>query len=157
MKNQDIEEAYSEYESRLYDYAYSMLNNHHDARDVVQSAFLDFANHQHVRNNISFLKSVVKRRANSLLKMAALRNIQPIDSFDYIVAPTKDKEINVYDFMEALSPLQEAIILFYLQGMNTTDIGRIMGISGKTIGNTMATSLRAMKKAITAQADLLGI
>lgn len=154
MNGQLLESAYNLYEKNLHDYAYSILQNHHDASDAVQTAFITIAEKNGVKNDYGFLKRIVRFNAFDIIRSSKRRRCREelynVDCPSYYDIDD-ELQINVYDFMEDLNAREEAVVLFYLQKRTQNEIANILGFDQTTVSRILKSSIKKMKASIMSQ------
>ena len=147
----EFEKLYENYKQLLYNLAFSILNNHHDAEDAVQETFIKIADTFTkvlqipcneltsyiviICRNISINK-YNKNKRNSEHTIRLNENITASEVF----SASESKE----NLMNAISQLpqdyKDVIFLFDLQGMSAKEAAMLLGISE---GNVRIKAFRA--------------
>ena len=157
------EEAFDElvdkYKNRIYYLAYSLINNHADALDLAQEAFIKVYRSIHrFRGRSSFYTWLYRITVNiclNHLKKEAKRKETSFDEkievaqVDWWSNPKKaleNKELqgDLTKAIDSLPPRQKAVFtLRHLEGLSHKEIASILGCS---IGNTKANLFQALQK-----------
>lgn len=140
---------YDLYYGRVRHFAYKLLNNHENAKDVAISSFIklferyaQFTTEENVR---AFLFAVTRNACFDLLKhqqmvgshKSALLYLAQQDEESLDVAMIEEERINLLHLaIEQLPPKRKAVItMLYIQGLAIADIAQQLNLSKKTVKN----------------------
>ncbi len=137
-------EAYARYGRALVRKAERMLRNKDDARDVVQSLFVDMLEGREIPGDLPYLYRAVTNRCLTLLRDAANR-ARLLAAHDDALAPARTRPGDAALTMDLLVKLvatlddDHAQVLAYrfLDDMTHEEIAEMTGLSRKTIGKRL--------------------
>ena len=155
------------YKSSVYALAYTKLRNFHDAEDITQEVFLKayqkLSTLKRWDNFLAWLFSITVNSCKDFLKSSARRPDQ-----DYIEDQSTTlwnaPSIDVYRSESAAASIREAIdelpeiyrqtlTLYYLGGLNSTEIARFLGTSANTVNQRLMRARTKLKKEMIAMMD----
>ena len=155
------------YKSSVYALAYTKLRNFHDAEDITQEVFLKayqkLSTLKRWDNFLAWLFSITVNSCKDFLKSSARRpDGNYIEDQDATLwdAPS----IDVYRSESAAASIREAIdelpeiyrqtlTLYYLGGLNSTEIARFLGTSANTVNQRLMRARTKLKKEMIAMMD----
>lgn len=139
--NNNIQELYEKYYSDVYKYFRKKVGEN-DAEDLTQQSFVKLLAWIGCIDQIRSKKAFIFKVANSVLcdylrKKKTIANAISVVSFDelYDYADNYDftKEFESSDYYERLSKREKRIVELKINGYNSVEIGKILGVSGSTI------------------------
>ena len=155
------------YKSSVYALAYTKLRNFHDAEDITQEVFLKayqkLSTLKRWDNFLAWLFSITVNSCKDFLKSSARRPDQ-----DYIEDQSTTlwnaPSIDVYRSESAAASIREAIdelpeiyrqtlTLYYLGGLNSTEIARFLGTSANTVNQRLMRARTKLKEEMIAMMD----
>ena len=162
-----VTKLYQTYRQRMYNLAYGILNNKHDAEDAVSTAFIRIINNL---NKISDFESSKTRgfvfiiTKNSAIDIYNLRkkniytDIDELDIADDI--KIEEEVINRFDYKavkEAISRLndnyQNVLILHYYYDLSIKDISLSLGITNKAAKSRLYRAQEKLLKELGGKSD----
>lgn len=149
-KNQ-INQIYSKYSSMMYSIAFSILKNHSDSEDVVQTVFIKLIEKNLLKNIEddkikAFLSIVAKHQALDFYRTRNRRDFANIS--DEIIVESSDNSL--YDAINALpQDLKEVLILKYYVGYSSREIAVALGLRWNTVQKKITTAKRIIKKELS--------
>lgn len=151
-------EIYRKYWTEVYRGAYRRLRDKEQCQDIVQNVFTglwDRRLHAGVNDLAAYLHTAVKFQVIKYVSRKPLR-FEFLESFDELITspvqlddPLLEKEIvKLLELYIATLPKKrkEIFVLYYTEGISTSEIAERLGISQKTVQNqinTVNTALRA--------------
>jgi len=156
-----LETLFSIHPDKAYFYAYSILNNHHDAEDAMQQSYLYAYKTLHRfdgLNETAWIMKIVRNTSISLLrkrKKETLRN--PLNdensNTDYFTSELKTPESHLVDnqlrvtlrrHIDALSSAHKIVFIYrYIIGLSYAEISELINVP---IGTVMSRLSRARKQ-----------
>ena len=154
-----IELLYEKYNRLVFSNAYSVVENHHDAEDI---AFLSC---EKVIINIEKFKDISSNETKKLLMVITERTALDfckrkktiMDAEQYVEQSTldtymvsKDMGIENVELCESLNKIpkkyRDVLILYYVNGLSTKDIGDVLGISEGTAAKRLYRGRERLKE-----------
>ena len=151
---------FEEYSQRLYGFAFSMLKNHEDAREIVQETFLKVWNkRKEINTNYSFKSYLFSISYNIIIDLLRKKSNDSKyqkylkDHFNVALSGT-DEQVNFNELQENLTQLLEKLpekrrAIYKMsreEGFSHKEIAEKMGISIKTVENQINLSLKFLKE-----------
>jgi RNA polymerase sigma factor (sigma-70 family) len=135
-------EIYKLYAKAMFNISFRIVNQHAEAEDVIQEAFLDaFVRIKEFRAETTFglwLKQIVINKSISCLRKRKMELV-PIDEVDVAEAPEEDEEaleLKVEQVKQAIAMLPDGyrvvLSLYLFEGYDHEEIAHIMNISENT-------------------------
>jgi len=152
--------VYQQYSQRLYGFAFSILKNHEDAKEIVQETFLRLWNSKDQLKNDQSLKSYLFKISYNIsidLIRLRLKNEKYVEYLKvHFSEDTADGE-NLADYNELNDTIQKIISEFPDQrqkvfrmsreeGLSHAEIADQLGITTKTVENHINLALKAVRK-----------
>ena len=152
------------YKSSVYALAYTKLRNFHDAEDITQEVFLKayqkLSTLKRWDNFLAWLFSITVNSCKDFLKSRARRpDVNYIEDQDTTLwdAPSIDayqSESMAESIREAIDELPEiyrqTLTLYYLGGLNSTEIARFLGTSANTVNQRLMRARTKLKEEMIA-------
>ena len=152
------------YKSSVYALAYTKLRNFHDAEDITQEVFLKayqkLSTLKRWDNFLAWLFSITVNSCKDFLKSKARRpDANYIEEQDATLwdAPSIDayqSELMAESIREAIDELPEiyrqTLTLYYLGGLNSTEIARFLGTSANTVNQRLMRARTKLKEEMIA-------
>lgn len=162
LKNYEFEKLYENNFTKLFYFAYNILNDYRDSEDAVADAFVSIWNRWNELSNIENITAYLYRSVrNNCLKIREKKHLS-LDlieetSFDLIIDP-QSPELNLLS-KEAIAKIIKAIgelpprckLVFILakeQEMTYSEISILLDISTKTVQNQMTKALDHLRKTL---------
>jgi RNA polymerase sigma-70 factor (ECF subfamily) len=172
---EELEDIVSRYLPTLYRRAYRYVGDQHDAEDAVQDALLSAYKHLHqfkaTAKMTTWLTSIVTNSALSQLRRRPrhpqvsldepltgeqayslsdlLTDIGPSPEGEYIRTELRG---HLWQSVMELSPaLRKTIQLFYLDGLNTREVAKVLGVPQGTVKARMSRARSQLKRLMSAQ------
>ncbi|MFI3215144.1 MAG: sigma-70 family RNA polymerase sigma factor [Eubacteriales bacterium] len=132
MDEQNTEIAYQRYGSNLYRLSYMMLQDKHDAEDVVQEVFIKYMMKSPVFNSEEHEKAWLLRVCSNICKNRI--------RFRIFHKTLSLEEVNLIDdnsvYQDTLSELldlpvkyREVFVLHYVEGYKCNEVGKILNVT----------------------------
>lgn len=139
--NNNIQNLYEEYYSAVYKY-FCKKTNQDDAEDLTQQTFVKLITYISCIDKIRSPKSLVLTVAKSVLydyyrKKQIIENVISYVSFDelynYIDNYDFSKDVESTEILKKLTKRERRIVELKVEGYNSTQIGKKLGLSASTI------------------------
>ena len=151
-KISSIDELYQKYYREVVNWAISMTNDRYIAEDLVQEAFLRAMQHEQQFMSMepmqcrAWIYQTVKH-----LYIDRIRHLQNEQLVDMIPEKASDEKDRLPEEMaELLSVLPEdqrqLVMMRYIEGYNSAELSRILGIPAGTIRSKLSTSIRVLRE-----------
>ncbi|PTN05303.1 RNA polymerase sigma-70 factor (ECF subfamily) [Mangrovibacterium marinum] len=155
--------VYKLYSQRLYGFAYSILKNHEDAKEIVQETFLKlWKNRKQLRSDQSpkaFLFKISYNISIDLIRRR-LKNDQYLEYLKGHFSDNDEAAENIADYNELSDALKKIIAEFPEQrqrifrmsreeGLSHAEIADKLGITPKTVENHINLALKTMRKKLS--------
>ncbi len=143
------------YGKQMFNTAYRMVNDHEDAMDATQSAFVKaYEKLDTFDSGYRFFSWLYRILVNESLNILNHRNhFDPLDSD--IIVTEKNPEENYNDvelgnhlqsaLMELKPDYRAAIVLRHYQGLSYREMGEIVGVPEKTVKSRLFSARRQLK------------
>lgn len=150
-----FEQIINYYENTLYKIARTRLKYIEDIEDAIQETIISAYKSIHKLHNISKIKSwliaILINQCNYIYKQKHKNNIIPIDSIEEknFVSDLFQNNSNVEfnSWMNKLNKNEKTILLlYYSEGYNTKEIGKILNINDSTIRNIISRAKKKIEK-----------
>jgi RNA polymerase sigma-70 factor, ECF subfamily len=152
IKNISFEKLYKEYSSDIFRYAFSILRNYEDSRDIVQEVFAKhFENEASFKGNCTYktwLFVIARNLCFSSLKSRDYKTGR-IDNYnpEKTYANTFDINISVRDALMKLPvDLSELLYLKEYEGYSYSEIAAITGLSVDNVGVKLFRAKKLLRK-----------
>ena len=157
--------VYSQYSERLYGFAFSILKNHEDAREIVQETFLKLWSKRKQLQSTLSLKSFLFTISYHISIDLIRRRLKDEKYLDYLKAQfvaeesgtddmTQFNELN-HDVQEVIRELPEQRKRIYQlsrdEGLSHAEIADKLAISVKTVENQINLALKAIRKKLNSE------
>ncbi|MCE5290499.1 MAG: sigma-70 family RNA polymerase sigma factor [Nocardiaceae bacterium] len=153
--------VYDRYADRLYDYAYSLLRDHHEAADAIQETFLVVANRLNQLDDPDRLRPwLYAITRNCALHTIRERKREVPDEVDDIIdigiGPDREAELNemrdlVWAAAAGLSENEQSLLNLHLRhGLEGSELGAALGISPNQANVTLSRLRDQVEKSIGA-------
>lgn len=152
-------ETYENYRNEMYYTAYGILQNKHDAEDIVHEAFMAlFSNigrmvQNSPKKNRNYILTIVKNKAYNLYKSKKRQAEKEIreEALEDVFAEETDRNIVEMEKKEFLKEMlgkmnpsyRDILLLQYYHGLGVAEVAKELG---KTPDNVRHMSMRAKKK-----------
>ncbi|MCG8576939.1 MAG: RNA polymerase sigma-70 factor [Flavobacteriales bacterium] len=153
--------------SPLCNYAFTIVKDHAEAEDIVQTIFVDFWNKPN-KDDIeakldNYLIRAVKFKCIDLQRKVAVKRKYEAEAIHTAVLVEEDKEEenpNLKDILHlAIAQLpektREVFVMSKLDGLSYKEIAEHMGISPKTVENQMGRAFKHLREKLKSHKDLL--
>lgn len=154
--------VYQQYSQRLYGFAFSILKNHEDAREIVQETFLRLWKTREQLKTEQSLKSYLFKISHNIsidLIRLRLKNEKYVEYLKGHFAEDVDGVENMADYNELNDTIQKIVTEFPEQrqkvfrmsreeGLSHAEIASQLGISTKTVENHINLALKTIRKKI---------
>lgn len=143
------------YENTLYKIARTRLNSIEDIEDAIQETIISAYKSIHKLYNISKIKSwlitILINQCNYIYKQTKQSDTIPIDLIEeknYISDLSKtNSNIEFDSLMKILNKDERTVLLlYYSEGYNTKEIGKILNINDSTIRNIISRAKKKIEK-----------
>jgi len=145
------------YQNMVHWLAFSILNNYHDAEDIVQEAFLQayLSLRQltdakkicgwlyKIARNISYKRR--KRRSQQVIPLSAI-SLEDVNRMSLQRYREKELSAKLQDALESLPDKQRVPLLLSLAGYSYEEISGFSGVSESTIRGRIARARKSLKK-----------
>lgn len=135
---------------QMYMVAFSILQNHEDAEDVVQEALLAAYEKLYTLKREDRFRSWMMRIVVNQAKMHIRKGggIVYVESTEKISGHyTEDRHEDIWEIVLSLkSSLSTVVILYYAQGYGVSEIAKIMGIPSGTVKSRLSKARDILKK-----------
>ena len=145
-----FEKVYLTYRGLMYHVAYKILNNKHDAEDVVHSAFIKVAeNIQKIGDPVcpktqNYVVTIVENRAIDILRSRKRHQEIPLDAIAYGIPVHTENEDTLSELILKLPAKQRQVIwLKYYHGYSLREIAPMLNM---TLAAAIKADQRARKK-----------
>ena len=144
----DILALYDEHKNMVYRLALSFLRSVPDAEDAVQQVVLRLLEHRGRAvtpgRERAYLAAMTANLCRDMLRSAARRRTEPLDESIPCQPPERSHEL-----LEQVMALPEteraAVYLYYYEGYDTAEIGRILGISRTAVTSRLDRARRRLR------------
>ena len=138
------------YEQSMYRLAMSILNNTEDAADAAQEAILiAYQKLDTLRQKESFRPWLMKILTHECYRILRHRNEQiPLEEMEDSLpsTPGPEEERQLWQTVSELKPaLRAAVVLYYYEGFNSREIGKILGITQTNVKTRLSRARKQMK------------
>ena len=155
--------VYQRYSQRLYGFAFSILKNHEDAKEIVQETFLRLWNSKDQLKNDQSLKSYLFKISYNIsidLIRLRLKNEKYVEYLKIHFSEDAADADNLADYNELNDTIQKIISEFPEQrqkvfrmsrekGLSHAEIADQLGITTKTVENHINLALKTVRKKIS--------
>lgn len=152
--------VYKHYSERLYHFAFSILKNHDDAKEIVQETFLKLWNRRSDLRYDKSLKSYLFTISYNISVDMLRKRMKDKKYVDYLKTLHKGMEPeaqNLEQYNELTSEVRQAVkdlpeqrrLIFQLsreEGLSHAEIAGKLGITGKTVENQINLALKSIRK-----------
>lgn len=152
--------VYRQYSERLYGFAFSILKNHDDAKEIVQETFLKLWHKRHELRSDKSLKSYLFTISYNISIDIFRQRVKDEKYVEYLKTVQEGAEPeteNLAQFNELNSEVQQAIqelpeqrrLIFKLsreEGLSHAEIAEQLGITYKTVENQINLALKSIRK-----------
>lgn len=152
--------VYKHYSERLYGFAFSILKNHDDAKEIVQETFLKLWNKRSDLRSDKSLKAYLFTISYNISIDIFRKRLKDEKYVDYLKTHQEGLEPeteNMAQFNELNSEVQQAIsalpeqrrLIFQLsreEGLSHAEIAKKLGITYKTVENQINLALKSIRK-----------
>ena len=157
--NDAFGELVEKYQNMVHYLAFSILNNFHDAEDVVQETFIRAYLHLHQLSNVAkfcgWLHKIARNTSYNWLKRESKR-VSPLsdlslgDVNQMSLQRHRDKELSteLQDALDSLSEKQRPPLLLSLAGYSYQEISGFISVSESTIRGRIARAKQSLRKEI---------
>ncbi|TAJ12067.1 RNA polymerase sigma-70 factor [Marinilabiliaceae bacterium JC017] len=169
LKNGSVaafEAIFHEYADRVYAFAFSILKNESDSKEVVQETFFKiWLNHEKLKVELSFESYLFTIARNiTISNLRSKKNTSSIEHEDILVTTnvTEDEILfhdvkgQLDDIIDQLSPRKrEIFLLSRVDGLSHEEIASKLGLSVQTVHNHVSGALSFIKEHL--QNDLMTV
>jgi RNA polymerase sigma-70 factor (ECF subfamily) len=160
---QSFDFIYKQYSQRLYGFAFSILKNHEDAKEIVQETFLKLWNsREQLKSDQSLKAYLFKISYNISIDLIRLR-LKSEKYVEYLKIHFSENAGDVealVDYNELTNTLQKIVDGFPEQrkkifrmsreeGLSHAEIGERLGITSKTVENHINLALKMIRKKLS--------
>ncbi len=151
QREQDFQEIYETYFDMVYRVCFSFMKNPADTEDAASEVFLKLMKHRDQLKNDRHIKGWLVVTASNICKNQLRHWWRNKRSYatDVEMSEGLPTPFYVNDTMEAVMSLPDkyktAIYLYYYEGYNSSEIGKIMGKSASSVRNDLQKARRLLK------------
>lgn len=155
------ERLYLDYADAMYNVAFRMTGNSHDAQDILQNSFVDvFRNLSKFKFEStpgSWIKRIVLNKAINFLKQKKIKLTELNDwDLEIIEEENSEVELNIDAIKSAISLLPDGyrivFSLYLIEGYDHSEIAEILGISVATSKSQYSRARSKLKQLISVKA-----
>lgn len=147
---EQAEKVLRKYADMIFRIAYQNTGNVSDAEDIMQDVALTLLvknapvfDQEHIK---PWLIRVTLNKCKNLNQSAYKRKTEPLEEYIYLEAP-ENKGV-LQEIMKLPKNYRNAVYLFYYEGYNLDEIGKIMGKKPATIGSWLYRARKKLKEII---------
>lgn len=159
---QSFDSVYRHYSQRLYGFAFSILKNHEDAKEIVQETFLRLWNSREKLKNDQSLKSYLFKISYNIsidLIRLRLKNEKYVEYLKVNFSDEAGDVENLAEYNELSETIQKIVAEFPEQrqrifrmsreeGLSHAEIADQLGITAKTVENHINLALKTIRKSL---------
>lgn len=150
IENENLAELFQKYSDDVFRLAFSYVGSRPNAEDIVQSVFLKLAEGRRgpePGKEKAWLLTCTANACKNYLRSFWYRNVGELDE-GVIFNEQEDREL--YAKVMALPPKYRAVVhLYYYEGYDQSEIGRILHISRTAVQTRMSRARSMLKKELS--------
>ena len=147
-----LSDIYDQMGKQIYFVAYSILNDHHDAEDVLQKVLYEIVINAHtykpMSNARAWILSIARNQALKYLRDK--KNFLPLDDIEneseYSYDMSFTENLTMFDALNSLSEEDRQIVLLHIEsGLKFREISELMNISNSSAQKRYQRAIKKLK------------